>query len=289
MENYRNNFFDSSDIINNSSSKINMMKIDKQVDDICYNDEFHKYWDSKSNTFATSVTTFISEFHKKMDKEYWLTYKALERVMKPRDWVQFKSTLDKERESISVPDKVDLAIYESVREEIALEWKKKNADSLTRGTKIHNDFEDKWKSKDEWMLWDRVFKVGRDYDLSKLEFGIYPELMVYYNKGGIFLAGQSDLVIRDGNKIHINDYKTNRKIDKTNYFQKMLHPIGHLDDCNFIHYTLQLSMYMFMILDKNPTWEPGLIWLTHYDHSGNKTDIRLKYMEKEVKALLGRV
>ena len=65
------------------------------------------------------------------------------------------------------------------------------------------------------------------------------------------------------------DYKTNKEI-KTEGFknyegitQKMLFPLNHLDDCNLNHYTLQLSLYMYIILKHNPRLSAGKLTLQH--------------------------
>jgi ATP-dependent exoDNAse (exonuclease V) beta subunit len=107
-------------------------------------------------------------------------------------------------------------------------------------------------------------KIASNQVLSE---GIYPEHMVYLKSVGI--CGQSDLVeIADG-KVHILDYKTNKEI-KTESFknwegisQKMTGPLSHLDDCNLNHYTLQLSIYMYMILKHNPNLKPGNLVIHH--------------------------
>lgn len=99
--------------------------------------------------------------------------------------------------------------------------------------------------------------------------GIYPEHLVYMKSAG--LIGQSDLVeIADG-YVHISDYKTNKEIEKTSYVnwegqsKKMLGILSHLDDCNFNHYSLQLSLYMYMVLRHNPRLKPGKITIHHIE------------------------
>ena len=96
---------------------------------------------------------------------------------------------------------------------------------------------------------------------------MYPEHMVYLKSTGI--CGQSDLVEVVNGKVNIIDYKTNKEI-KTEGFtnwegitEKMLDPISHLDDCNFNHYALQLSIYMYIILKHNPKLKPGRIFIHH--------------------------
>ena len=43
----------------------------------------------------------------------------------------------------------------------------------------------------------------------------------------------------------------------------MLPPVSQLDDCNFNHYALQLSIYMYIILKHNPKLLPGTIYIHH--------------------------
>lgn len=102
---------------------------------------------------------------------------------------------------------------------------------------------------------------------QKLTDGIYPEHFIYLESAGI--AGQSDRVTVANGKVDILDYKTNKEI-KTEGFrnyegitQKMLHPLKHLDDCNLNHYTLQLSIYMYVILRHNPKLRAGELTLQH--------------------------
>jgi hypothetical protein len=102
---------------------------------------------------------------------------------------------------------------------------------------------------------------------QKLEPGVYPEHMVYLRSVGI--CGQSDLVEVVNGKVNIIDYKTNKEIKKESYVnwegqsEKMLPPVDSLDDCNFNHYVLQLSIYMYIILKHNPKLKPGRIFIHH--------------------------
>ena len=103
--------------------------------------------------------------------------------------------------------------------------------------------------------------------LQKLINGIYPEHMVYLKSAGI--CGQSDLVEVVNDTVHITDYKTNKKIDKTSFVnwegisKKMMNPVAHLDDCNLNHYNLQLSIYMYIILKHNPNLKAGNLIIHH--------------------------
>jgi hypothetical protein len=102
---------------------------------------------------------------------------------------------------------------------------------------------------------------------QKLTDGIYPEHLVYMKSAGV--CGQSDLVEIADNIVYITDYKTNKEIKTSSFVnweglsQKMDHPISHLDDCNYSHYALQLSIYMYMIIKHNPKLKPGSLILHH--------------------------
>ena len=102
---------------------------------------------------------------------------------------------------------------------------------------------------------------------QKLSDGLYPEHLVYLKSVGI--CGQADVVeIVDG-FININDYKTNKEIKEKGYTNwegitsKMYKPINHLDDCNLNHYSLQLSIYAYIIKKHNPSLKIGRLTIQH--------------------------
>ena len=113
-------------------------------------------------------------------------------------------------------------------------------------------------------LYDGKLKMAPD---QKLVNGVYPEHFVYLKSAGI--CGQSDRVDVIRESVDITDYKTNKEIKKESYknFEglsaKMLGPLMHLDDCNYNHYSLQLSIYMYIILKHNPRLRPGEMTLQH--------------------------
>tara|TARA_R100000951_G_C2629151_1_gene177089 strand:- start:480 stop:1298 length:819 start_codon:yes stop_codon:yes gene_type:complete len=107
-------------------------------------------------------------------------------------------------------------------------------------------------------------KIAR---VQKLEEGVYPEHMVYLKSIGI--CGQADLVEVVNGYVNILDYKTNKEIKEKGFTNwegitsKMYNPVNHLDDCNYNHYTLQLSIYMYIILKHNPKLKPGKLTIQH--------------------------
>ena len=134
--------------------------------------------------------------------------------------------------------------------------------------------------------------------LIKLSWVIKGFTQSYYCQGisedGKFrIAGQADLVIIDGQDVYILDYKTNREIKKTSYFdrktkksQMMKYPLNNIQDTNFWHYTLQLSTYAWMIEKQCPGVVIKSLVLIHYDHEGGMYYLRCEYLKKDVEKML---
>lgn len=85
------------------------------------------------------------------------------------------------------------------------------------------------------------------------------------------LAGTIDLVAfnADEKKAALLDWKTNKKIDRTSYNGKcgLKPPSAQLMDCNFIHYSLQLSLYK-QLFEKAFGTRVGDILLVHLKETG---------------------
>tara|TARA_R110000824_G_scaffold233551_2_gene421877 strand:+ start:148 stop:975 length:828 start_codon:yes stop_codon:yes gene_type:complete len=116
-------------------------------------------------------------------------------------------------------------------------------------------------------------KIAPDQKLSN---GVYPEHFVYLKSAGI--CGQADLVEVVNNKLYITDYKTNKEIKEKGFTNwegitsKMFKPVNHLDDCNLNHYSLQLSLYAYIIKKHNPTLKIGSLILQHVKFDVAKMD-----------------
>jgi len=107
-------------------------------------------------------------------------------------------------------------------------------------------------------------KLSPDQNLTP---GIYPEHLVYLKSAG--LCGQADRVEIIQDKIDLFDYKTNKEIKSEGFTnwegvtEKMLGPCSHLDHCNYNHYALQLSTYMYMMQKHNHQLKEGKIQIHH--------------------------
>jgi hypothetical protein len=207
------------------------------------------------------------------------------------DWISvtsllsnFKKPFDAEKVAASVTKKSKSKWFGIPPEKILELWKAEADRATTLGTFYHNQREADLCSLSSIELEGLPIPVYKPLEEGalkkapeqKLTDGIYPEHMVYLKSAGI--CGQSDLVEVVNSKVNIIDYKTNKEI-KTESFKnwegisdKMQHPVSHLDDCNFNHYALQLSIYMYIILKHNRKLRPGKIYIHHVIFEVEGTD-----------------
>lgn len=276
--------------------------VDKTNGSVSYNDELHKYWVTGSNQFCTSVTTLIGKFIT-FDKEFWSKYKALEKFVDPIVFKKMKTVLLKDKkitEEILNDFGINPEEFKSNTETILEEWKEKGKVATDRGTAIHKDYEvsilaEKYEPLEGFG--DFINSGAKVVEDNKILPGNYilPELLISrISPDGILrIAGQADLVIVEGNKFKILDYKTNKEIKKKGYYDNrrkkydvMKYPLNHLHDVNFWHYTLQLSLYAWMIEKNNPELELEGLYILHHDHDDVKTVHECEYLKNDVENLL---
>ena len=279
------------------------MTVDKQNGNVVFNEEYHKYWNTEDNGHYISVTTLIEQFGQPFEKDFWSKYKAFQSLVQ-------KDEFDLEKKALQATHKFNdelLKIYNidedtflKQQQKILDEWEATNKEACERGTKIHSELEHSMYDMGDNVNLQR-FGIGGKFVCDKgrteldLENGVYPEYLISRTSADkvLRLAGQIDLLVKRGNKITVGDFKTNKKIDLHSYFDpkirsttKMKYPLNNLEDCNFYHYTLQLSTYAWMIQQLNPAYEIEDLVLIHFDHNKKMTIYHLDYLKDEVEKML---
>ena len=280
------------------------MEYDKINGKVAFLEGPHKYFNIEDPTISyTSVTTLIEKYAKPFDREFVSRYKALERLMSAQDWKKEKGGIWK---SHKIPDDF-LTVYNITPEElnktqqdILDEWTETNRIACERGTKIHSQLENFFYNTGSNITLKKFgiggkFECKKNYNELDLEYGVYPEYLIYYDNPNLDLhiAGQIDLIVKNCNDITIIDHKSNKKIDLKGFYNsstrstdKMLYPLTSLDECNFNHYQLQLSTYAWMLQKINPEFVIKDLILNHYDHEGNNTLYHCSYLKDEVEKML---
>ena len=271
-----------------------MVKFDK---------EKHKYYNDKGEEYI-SVSTLVNLCKPKFDSDYWSKYKAIEKYCKnyladgENAFKRFKSKVTKE----NINELYSLCnnnIINSLRIEILTEWDKKRNDACEKGTAFHENKE-KEIIGDVGVMTESGFLPhtipNEDLQLTP---GIYTEVRLWSHKYKI--AGTTDKIILypDFKTFDIDDHKTNKKIDlrgfqnKNGFYEKLNYPLNHLENCNYIIYSLQISIYAFLL--EQFGYKLKTSKFTHYqdilDLSGNIIEVKetpyyIKYLKEDVIKLI---
>lgn len=306
--------------------------------DTRYNDNFlffdegpHKYTDSLGNEYR-SVTTLIGDYYNHFDADYWAHKKAREQGKSEK---AIRAEWDRIR---------DEACERGTKQHNGLEDAIKNVSQFKDAIRYLEEM----KSGRCITIADIPNLIPKPLDIKEFKDATnnkYPEIYrvfdfytergyIIYSEIGAFLmdyliSGTIDIFCYRPTDFVILDWKTNRdglkfeagyyKKDKstipnqlTNEWvkkkQRMLPPLNHLDDCNGMHYSMQLSLYALMaeiILDI-PCVGLGLChigspWVLnkygqplrdaegyHVDPNGEETVkwFKIQYLKNEAKALL---
>ena len=291
----------------------------------------HKYTDTLGNEYR-SVTTLIGDYYNHFDADYWAHKKAREQGKSEK---QIRAEWDRIKDEAC---ERGTATHNGIEDAIKSVSKFKEAIKYLEEVKSGRCI----------TIADIPDLIPRPLDVEEFKVATnnkYPEIYrvfdfytergyVIYSEIGAFLidyliSGTIDIFCYRPTDFVILDWKTNRdglkfeagyyKKDKstipnqlTNEWikkkQNMLPPLNHLDDCNGMHYTMQLSLYAIMaeiILDI-PCVGLGLChigspWVLnkygqplrdsegyHIDPNGEETVkwFKIQYLKNEAKALL---
>lgn len=191
-------------------------------------------------------------------------------------------------------------------EDVLANWKNTNEFSKVKGTHIHAFNEYIWQGKKYTYPKDDVIaKLGYDA-LEPVWARLTSIATQFYNKykdrlipiGIELTVGDEELEIcgsidflcysKKLKSLIIIDYKSNKEIKFKPYnHQKMLGCLSHLDDCNYIHYSLQLNGYQY-ILERNTNLklnnEHFIVWMN--ENNSTYEIYKTKDLYKEAKEML---
>lgn len=275
-------------------------QIDKQNENVGFEDSSHTYFDLKTGQKYISCTQLIHEFVPPFNSEFWSSYKALEKIMDPDSWRILRSELLKTKvfkEKFLNEFNIDADLFLQKKQEILDSYKKAGEDACIRGTAIHLErelafYEDANANIKKYGL-TGTFSCNKNKYILDDERGIYPELLLSYNDDELRIGAQADLVCKDGNDIYILDYKTSNKIVKKGYYDKvtgktesLLFPLNNLPNVNFYIYSLQLSTYMWIIQQQHPEFKCKKLVIVHILPDGSEVNYECEYLKKDVENMI---
>lgn len=237
--------------------KLQLENKHKRDERIRFEEKPHLYYIDGSTDGYISATTLIHSFFDKFDSD-----KIINKMMESPYWSTSK-------------------YYGLSKDTIKKIWERNGKEVAYAGTKMHLHIEHFYNDvdvRDESIEFKYFLKFYDDH----------PQLKAYRTEWTIFdttlkLAGSIDMLyIDDNGDYHIYDWKRCKKIDKENKYQKALYPINYLDDCNYVHYSLQLNLYR-KLLKLNYNIEVKSMFLVQL-HPENNSYVKYEcpIMDKEI-------
>lgn len=202
----------------NILSQINKHERDERIS---FDETTHTYYVDGSSEGIISVTTLIHNHFPKFDSDRIL------KIMKNKKQ--------------KYPNMTD--------EQIKKMWSDNGKIASENGTKLHKMIENYYNgiinNKDDEKIQEFQYFLKFNETLKNRKDNLIPyrtEWSVF--DGSIDLAGQIDMLYKklDGTYA-LYDWKRIKELKKDNTFEKGLGRLSTLDNCNYIHYSIQLNIY----------------------------------------------
>lgn len=238
--------------------------------DIILNHETHVYTNSKGQRYF-SVSKLLEKVKNKFDSEKISYFSAKKRLK--------EKSIELSEENIREAQQIILA-----------EWKAKNVAATDHGTKIHNNLEVYQNTTK--ILNKELEPMIRGVSSYFIKYPVQAQEQILHSDE-YMIAGTADKVCcrTKGSQgvIDIGDFKTNEKgIEYFSKYDNFLNsPMDFLEDCTYNTYSIQLSLYAFMI-EQTHKRKIGRLFIVYIPHDNplNYRIIPVPYLRWECMRLL---
>lgn len=234
------------------------------LSEVKFRESDHSYTNREGKRY-TSVTTLLGMYKNKYNEDFWTLYKA----------IQYKLGISEEEKKkmsklytsyggnwnntpyeplyiIAARNSIDVDSLIGDKKEIADTWRKNSKESCERGTRFHQKMENEVYETGKGDIKGEEAQTVFSYslDLTKLQDGFHAEVLLYNHFYEV--AGQMDKLIISSvfndRYAKADDWKTNKQISTINPVGNMMkYPLHHLQDCNYIHYAIQINTYLWLL------------------------------------------
>ena len=211
----------------------------------------HTYVNEKQQVYK-SVGKLIKEYTPPFQSDYWSKYKAIKDVLVQHDvWEKYKAGCGGWENVVEHYERNPVFIDKilSRQKEYLQEWKVKAKEATEYGSEVHLSHEQEDLEAIEIYFNDIPHKIVKEDIVAIPDFEsnlIVLEQPVYSHI--LRLAGTPDRLVKTGKDIVVVDYKTNKSISTRGFRgETLLGPLSELENCSFSIYTMQLSLYAWLL------------------------------------------
>ena len=230
---------------------------------IVFNEDEHTYFIEETGRKLTGVTTFNKQFFPEFDLEYWSYKKAMQ--------------------------------WGVTQESVKAKWKAKADYATSNGHLVHQYAEfcltgERPLPDPNSERTERLFRRVDESILMLLRYFFFVDAEKIVFSPELGLSGTIDLVMQNKKTkgIALLDWKQNAEIKRENSFDNCLPPIAHLESCDFVKYSMQLSMYKKISDIENyfPGQKIETLGLIHLLEDQSPVNIPIKYRGEEIELML---
>jgi hypothetical protein len=200
-------------------SQINAHPRDQDID---FQEDGHIYT-IRGDKYYKSCTTWVKSFFEKFNPDA-----IIDKMMNSPTWETSK-------------------YFGMSKQEIKDGWSENGKRASAFGTRMHKHIEDFYNGNE--LPADLTTELEMFVQFYQDHMHMIPfrtEMMIYDEE--IRICGSVDMLFRnEDGTFSIYDWKFAKEIQTHSYGKKGLPPLEHLNDCNTVHYTLQLNMYRVIL------------------------------------------
>ena len=242
-------------------------------DRIAFNEKEHRYLIDSRFVAPSSVTQLVHNLAAPFDPQV-----AISSMRRGRNW-------SRKRKEYTRPDGVEMSDAE-----IAASWDMNGKVQSARGTLMHFQIEQHLNGatieKPHSTEFSMFLRFREDFMDARGLVPFRTELSLFHC--GLAVAGQADLLAREEGTglIYILDWKRSKAIAYSNRYQKLRAPLSHLDDCNYIHYCLQLNIYRYILESEYGMQVGGMFLGVFHPSQSGPICVEVPRLEEQISLVL---
>jgi ATP-dependent exoDNAse (exonuclease V) beta subunit len=186
--------------------------------DITFQEDGHIYT-IRGDKYYKSCTTWLKSFFEKFNADA-----IIDKMMDSPNWTTSK-------------------YFGMTKQEIKDSWSENGKRAAEFGTNMHKHIEEFYNGNELPKDLTPELHSFVQFYTDHLHLTPFRTEMMIYDED-IRICGSVDMLFqnKDGT-LSIYDWKFAKEIQTHSYGKKGLHPVEHLNDCNTVHYALQLNLY----------------------------------------------